>query len=266
MDVLLIGHGAIARHVARALDGPEDPRIRWVVCRPGREDAARAAIPGAEPVADIAALDDLPDRPDVALELAGHGGLAAHGPAILARGIDLGAVAVGALADDGLRAALAAAARSSGARLDLLSGAMGGLDALAAAREGGLDSVVYEARKPPPGWDGTPAGDRADLAALTEPLIHFDGSARDAARAYPKNANVAASVALAGLGLDATRVRLVADPGAAGNTHRIEARGAFGRLDLELIGNPLPDNPKSSALTAMAALRFLRNRVRPIAL
>lgn len=261
MDVLLIGHGAIAGYVAKALGAPDDPRIRWVLCRPGREAAARAAVPGAEPLDDLEALDDLPD---VALELAGHAGLAQHGAAVLARGIDLGIVSTGALADDGLHDALEAAARSSGARLEALAGAVGGLDALAAAREGGLERVVYEARKPPLGWVGTPAGDEARLAGLTDPLVHFEGTARAAARAYPKNANVAASVALAGLGLDETSVRLVADPAAPGNTHRIDARGAFGRLRMELVGDPLPDNPKSSALTAMAALRFLRNRARPI--
>jgi len=259
---VLIGYGAIASYVAARLQGDGAIRIGWVIARPGREEAARAAIgPGPLIVASVAEIDG---TPDVALEAAGHAGLAEHGPALLARGIDVGVVSIGALADDALAGRLKTAAEQGGARAILLSGAIGGVDALAAALEGGLTRVTYQGRKPPGGWKGSPAEATLDLDGLTAPARHFAGTARQAARAYPKNANVAATVALATLGLDSTAVELWADPAAPGNLHVIEAEGAFGSLRLEIAGRPLPENPKTSALTAMAALRFLRNRAAPV--
>lgn len=262
MSVLMIGYGAIATYVARRLADDAAISIDWVLARAGREDSAASAIgPRLGAVATAAAIEG---RPDVALECAGHGALLEHGPALLERGIPLAVASVGALSDDGLAEKLERAAKAGGTHVDLLSGAIGAVDAISAAREGGLDRVTYTSRKPPASWQGTPAEELCDLGALAEPYVFYRGTAREAARRYPKNANVAATIALAGLGLDATEVALTADPTVTGNVHRVEAAGAFGRLDLEIEGRPLPDNPKSSALTAMSCLRYLRNRARAI--
>ncbi|MBT3700120.1 MAG: aspartate dehydrogenase [Alphaproteobacteria bacterium] len=262
LSVLVVGHGSIAAWVADHVKDDQNLRIDYVLCRPGREDAARAAIPGAEAISDVSQLDnDVVDGDvDYALECAGHGGLAAHGPGLLERGIDLGVISIGAFSDPDISSALEQAAKASEAQIELLGGAIGAIDALAAARQGGLEEVTYIGRKPPAGWKGSAAENVLDLDGLNDAEVHFTGSAREAAQAYPKNANVAATVALAGLGLDHTKVTLVADPAMTGNRHVVEAKGAFGSFSFTIDGKALPGNPKSSALTAMSAVRALRNR------
>lgn len=264
-NLLLIGYGPIAAYAAEKLAGDVRFAIAGVLARPGREAAARALV--GEGPAVWTAVEDIPEGAvDLAADCAGHVGLAAHGPGLLARGVDLVTLSVGALADDALKRALEEAAEAGGAQVELAPGAIGGLDALTAAAVGGLDHVAYIARKPPAGWKGTPAEETLDLDALAAPAEHFRGPAREAARRYPKNANVAAAVALAGLGLDETEAVLIADPTLDGNRHEVTAQGAFGRLSLTLDGRTLPDNPKSSALAAMSLVRTLRRRVAPLVL
>ena len=131
-------------------------------------------------------------------------------------------------------------------------------------RLGGLKSVRYRSIKPAAAWPNSPAEKIADLARLTERTVLYEGTARAAALDFPQNANVAATVALAGLGFEGTRVELVADPAAPGNIHEIEAEGASGRVTIRLQGKPSPSNPKTSALTALSIARALLNETAAI--
>jgi aspartate dehydrogenase len=257
-SVLLIGRGAMAAEVLRRLAPDEPAQVTAVLVRPQSAAAARASLP--ESIAVVTAVEDLATQPDLAVECAGRGGVTAHGAALLRRGIDLVVSSVGALADRGLYDQLHDAASTGGAKLLLIPGAVGGIDALAAARVGGLDAVRYVSRKPPLSWRGTPAEAIVDLAAVTELTELYSGPADAAARLYPQNANVAATIALAGIGFARTRVTLLADPGAGGNIHQIEASGAFGSVTVEMRGKPLADNPKTSMLAALSVVRAIRNR------
>ena len=261
----IIGCGAIGAAVLEGLHGDEALAVTAAVAPPEGQAAARAiAARWAPQAAVVDRLDGL--TPDLVVECAGHGAIEQHVLPALARGIPCVVVSIGAFAAPGLAERIEDAARRGGTQVQLLSGAIGGIDALAAARIGGLDEVVYTGRKPPRAWKGTPAEALCDLDALRDAKTIFAGSAREAARLYPKNANVAATLSLAGLGLDRTEVRLLADPEVSENVHQVDARGAFGSLSLTMRGKPLAANPKTSALTVYSVLRALRNRVRPVSL
>ncbi|WP_199100794.1 aspartate dehydrogenase [Dyella sp. ASV21] len=253
--IMLVGYGAMAREIVARL--PQGVEVGWILipselCAQLREEL------GDTPIDVRAGISGMQVRPDLVIECAGHAALAQHGVAVLQRGWPLAVVSVGALADAALFERLRAAADESGARLTLLSGAIAGMDGLAAAREAGLDEVTYQSRKAPRSWRGSAAETLVDLDAVTEATVFFEGSAGEAARLFPANANVAATIALNGIGMDATRVQLMVDPSANHNTHRIRARGAFGEMNIELVGRPLERNPKTSTLAALSAVRACR--------
>jgi aspartate dehydrogenase len=168
---------------------------------------------------------------------------------VLKRGADLVISSVGALANRGLASTLAEASVGC-ARILIPSGAVAGIDGLLAARSAGLREVTYTSVKAPHAWRGTPAERELAGPASTRRLTFFEGSARDAALRFPQNANVAAAVALAGLGFEATRVRLVSDPDTTGPLGLIEASGDFGAFRFEILAYESALNPKTSTLTA----------------
>ena len=204
------------------------------------------------------------DRPDLVAECAGHGAVRQYGAAILERGHDLMVISIGSLADEALRASLEGAAARGKAHLILPAGAVGGIDVLAAARLSGLEEVVYVGRKPPKAWAGTPAETLLDLGVLTEAATFYEGTAREAARDYPQNANVAATVALAGAGFDRTRVRLVADPSITRNVHEVQVRSGCADFTIRLEGRPSPVNPKTSLTAGYSMAREILNRANPV--
>ena len=185
--------------------------------------------------------------------------MAEYGEQVLRDGIDLLVISIGALADAELYERLETAADAGNSRMLLPAGAIGGIDAITAMRIGGLSSVRYRSRKPPAAWRGSPAEKVVDLRSLAKPAVLYTGTARKAALLYPQNANVAAAVALAGLGFEETQVELVADPEAPGNVHEIEAEGAAGKFAIRLEGRPSRSNPKTSALAALSVARALLN-------
>jgi aspartate dehydrogenase len=242
----MIGYGAIGRALGAALRRlGEARRVAGVLVREGRDAGPFPAVHSADALIAAGA--------DVVLECAGHAAVLQYGPSLLSTGIDVVITSVGALAEPSAMRDL----RSGPGRLLMAAGAVGGLDALLAARLAGLERVTYVSTKPPLAWRGTVA-DRFDLSDAGAEQVLFEGSAREAARLYPRNANVAVAVALCGLGLDKTQARLVSSPKVSDPLGVIEAEGACGRFRFEAYAYAAADNPKTSVLTAYSLLQCAR--------
>jgi aspartate dehydrogenase len=257
--VVFIGWGAINAH-AGALLARRKTAVDIVGIATLDTPQARATIPEGirflGSPAELAAL-----KPDIVVEAAGRAAIDMWAAAALAASPAMVIASTSAFCDDDLLPRLAAVAEAHGSRILIPSGAIGAVDALASAAVLGLDEVTHQIVKPPVAWKGTPAEKLLDLSALSERTVFFAGTAREAAGRYPQNANATVVTSLAGIGLDKTRVELVADPAFRGNGHRIVARGAFGRLDITLENNPLPTNPKSSELTALSLVRLIEHQM-----
>lgn len=245
-------HAPLA-HVSILVPAQFDKQARDLLTRCGASLAKKHAVHN-----DLAPF--LADKPQAVAECASHVAVRDYGPAILEAGCDLIVISIGSLSDETMRKKLEDAARKGSARLVLPAGAIGGIDALASARLSGLEEVVYTGRKPPNAWRGTPAEKLLDLGALKEPAIFFEGSARKAAQDYPFNANVAATLALAGIGFETTKVRLVADPDVTRNVHEFSVRAGCGDFSMRLEGRPSAANPKTSQMAGYSVARELLNR------
>ncbi|MBL4917061.1 aspartate dehydrogenase [Szabonella alba] len=258
LRVVLVGWGAIGARVAGLLAARASP-VRIVAVGVRDTGAKRQGLPpDTRLIAGPEALEGI--EADLLVEAAGRAALRPWAMAALARGWDLAIASTSALTDADLLADLRDQAKATGAQILIPPGALGGIDALAAASRLNMDMVRHEIVKPARAWAGTAAEEVCDLAALTAPLTFFEGSARQAADRFPQNANVAVISAMAGIGLDRTMVALTADPGATMNRHSITARGDFGTMTITLENRPLAGNPKSSELTALSLLRLIENR------
>ena len=151
-------------------------------------------------------------------------------------------------------------ANETGARIIVPTGALLGLDAVRAAAEGDVASVTIETRKPPRGLEGAPylVENGIDVLGITTATLVFKGNAFDAARGFPANVNVAAALALAGIGPERTMVEIWGDPGVTRNTHTIRVEAASARLTMTIENVPSEENPRTGKITPLSILACLR--------
>jgi aspartate dehydrogenase len=255
LRVAIAGLGAIGLHLARALDaGVEGLELHAVAARDhakARDNLAGLRKP--PPVVAIAALAEA----DIVVEAAPAAIFEEVAVAAIGRGRIFVPSSVGALLP---RMHLVEEAKRRGARIVVPTGALLGLDAVRAAAEGKVASVTIETRKPPRGLVGAPHLEEngIDVLAITAPARIFAGNAFDAARGFPANVNVAAALALAGIGPQRTMVEIWADPGVTRNTHTIRVEAEAARLTMTIENVPSEENPRTGRITPLSILACLR--------
>lgn len=256
----LVGAGAIGAAVVEAFEAGRVPgfALSAILARPHQLEALRRALGDrvtltADPAAFLTA--DM----DVVVEAAGHAAAMDLGPRVAAGGHDLLLVSVGALADPGFRDALTRTAARGGARILAPSGGFAGFDGLRAMAPMGLTEVTYVSTKPPVAWAGTPGEAEIRRRGPHEAVVIFDGDAAAAARLFPKNANLAAAVAIAGLGFERTRVKLVSNPADRDIVGSLTARTAATSLEVTVRNGPMQANPRSSQLVSGSIVAALCN-------
>ncbi len=257
LKIGLIGCGAIGSAIARHADKNPSMEVLYLLDNDmGKCDAlSRKLVSSPKAVVRVADMEGV----DVIVEAASQECVRERGPNALEKA-DLMVMSVGAFSDDKLLSEVLRKAEENGRKLYIPSGAIGGLDALKSASADKLDYVRLTTRKHPGSLSGAPwiAEKGIMLKAIKKPTVIFEGSARLAARWFPKNINVSVSLALAGIGLDRTLVRIIADPFTVANSHEVEAAGAFGKMTLRVDNEPFPQNKKTSRLAALSAIATLK--------
>ncbi len=255
--VAVVGLGPIGTRVVKALDQGIDGLVLSAI---SIQDPAkhRGFLAGLQRPPAILPIDGLCDVADIVIECA---------PAKLVRSIvapfvSRGKIAIvlsaGALLEN---EDLIELAKRNGGQIVVPTGALIGLDAVTAAAEGKIQSVRMVTRKPVSGLAGAPylVENNIDIADIVEPLMIFEGTAREAAKGFPANLNVAVALSLAGVGPDRTSVQIWADPTVTRNVHRIEVEADSARFSMSIENIP-SENPKTGIITALSVIALLRKQ------
>jgi aspartate dehydrogenase len=254
----IAGFGAIGQELARRLAGDlEGLELRAVAARDHDKARGNLARLGLDDV-PVVAIGELEPLADIVVECAPAAVLGEIVEPVVRAGKEVVVLSAGALLT---RPDLIETARRHGGRISVPTGAILGLDAVGAAAEGTIESVRMVTRKPGTGLAGAPhlAHVDVDVEQVKEAVQVFSGTAREAAEGFPANLNVAAALALAGVGPERTTVEIWVDPAVTRNTHTIEVKADVADFTMTIENVP-SENPRTGRITALSVVSLLRKR------
>jgi aspartate dehydrogenase len=259
--VAIAGLGPIGTSVAKAIDAGIDGLLLSAVSAQSI-DKHRGWLEQLRSIPAMLPVEQLAGVADIVIECAPSKLVRSIVAPVVSRGKTAIVLSAGALLDN---EDLIALARKHGGQIVVPTGALIGLDAVTAAAVGTIHSARMMTRKPPRGLAGAPyiVEHEIDLESVTAPLRVFEGTARDAARGFPANINVAVALSLAGIGPDRTMVEIWADPTVTRNVHRIEVESDSARFSM-MIENIPSENPRTGRITALSVIATLRKLHAPL--
>ena len=197
---------------------------------------------------------------DIIIEAASQDAVKKFAKTMIQSGKDLIVMSVGALAEPDLLEELLDVASKKEVHIYVPSGAVAGIDAIRSVKHL-LNSVTITTTKNPKALAGAPFFEKTRIKpeTITQKKLIYEGTAKDAVKKFPANVNVAAVISLAGVGMDATKVKIIADPAASLNQHEITATGKFGEINIVVRNTPSPSNPKTSYLAVLSAIECIRS-------
>ena len=255
LRIAVAGLGAIGAKVVEALDQGIDGLVLTAVSVQNLEKH-RSRLANLKTPPAVLPIEALVDLADIVIECAPSKLVRSIVAPFVSKGKTAVVLSAGALLD---HEDLIDLAKQNGGQIVVPTGALIGLDAVTAAAVGKIHSVRMVTRKPVRGLAGAPYIVENNIAIehITEPLKIFDGSAREAARGFPANVNVAAALSLAGIGPDRTTIEIWADPALTRNVHRIEVDSDSARFSMGIENIP-SENPKTGLITALSVIACLR--------
>ncbi len=258
MNICVIGCGAIGTTIARAID--EMPEIDIIYLTDRSKECATRLQERTKKVRYVPDIVPILGEIKIVVEAASQDAARYYAPLALSAGVDVLIMSVGVFQDEEFQTDTFRLAKRKGAKIFIPSGAIGGIDALCAASLDHIDEVTLTTTKPPSAFGSNPYLESKGIKAseLRERTEIFFGTAREAVKHFPQNINVAATISLAGIGFEKTKIRIMCDPQVQTNEHHLKAKGKFGELDVVTRNVPSPRNPKTSYLAALSAISAIR--------
>ena len=237
----LIGCGAIGTVLAEAIERKLVVCDELVVFDVDASKAEKLKAALDFPVKIAGSVDELlASKPKVVVEAAGQQAVREYYSKLLAANVDFIVMSTGALLD----------LNTNTPKLHFPSGAIGGLDALSPAALAGINEITLTSRKNPKALGKT----------NTQEETIYEGYAEQAARQFPREMNVAATLALT-VKPAKVKVKVVSDPAVTRNTHQIHVKWRYGEMTMQFANDPHPDNPHTSALAAWSAINLLKSQL-----
>jgi len=262
MRITIVGCGSRGTKLAEAADEMmEVKRIYLVDIDKSRAEAVANGLNKAEVVDNV---EEELYHCDLVIECATQAAAIEVIPKVVARGVDIMIMSVGALVDDDFRENIIEKAKQCEAKVYIPSGAISGTDGLRASTVGEIQHVELITTKPPISFEGVKYIEEKgiDLKSIKEKTVLYTGTAREAVQLFPRNINVAAIVSILGIGFDKTKVTIAVDPDIKINSHELRIKGEFGEMISHTYNVPSPINPKTSNLSVFSAIAALQRIVK----